>query len=42
MDGNGMQFKHTYMTKDKMKKAGEGAFSSQFKSVLSVYTARAK
>ena len=34
MDGNGMQFKHTYMTKDKMKKAGEGAFSSQFKSYI--------
>lgn len=34
MDGKGMQFKHTYMTKDKMKKAGEGAFSSQYKSYI--------
>ena len=34
MDGQGMQFKHTYMSKDKMKKGGDGVFSSQFKSYI--------
>ena len=34
MDGQGMKFKHTYMSKDKMKKSGEGAFDSKFKSYV--------